>query len=794
MLRLPRSLSGCRYPAAGPIVGLSSCGRVARAAGDANANHHPQATTHQRGLHTHARRMDAAALNHTHMLFAAAHDAHSHGSTESAGGSAVPAAATATDAAAPAAERTTRRPMSTFQRLSMLFNNLPGPKPAADTESVGRVDSATTVHRTTNLSSASASAFAPTTPIVPSASVASTAAVKAAYATASVVTSLITPQFLVFLRSGSEPDQTPVTAASLLAFARAQGIDWDADGGISARHILVVSGPESHLTRMAGFPCSLAFYVTFPPHETRSNTRVKYMERFVAGGGMQADKVAGWGWRFMRYPSQLQLCTTLGQRSMTAQPSKPMSPRTILSTARATGLPGWDVLDETMVVQQKSTTWMRYSGAAKSPVQYVLRVPPHPRYLQAVADIIRTSAQLREKLGWTAEYNMTNGVLQDVPALPLNKPMTNAATQKPATAAAQAPPAVTAPPAVAASPAAVPLVPSPSTPLVASPSSSRSVVAPTRFWFYVLTSDGRLFLEESQPKRDSTGVRVGLGLKDRKALNVIWSQLRESKEVLTRTGILAAHAQLPVPIPIGSPLGQEAAASFKPRQTTDAQDHSLPASIVPPSPAATLPLSQVLPHYPFLSLCAGELNFIRTEATPIVFKALVPVAPATSRSHGSTSYALQYAGDLSSPFLPGSLCVDATGRLFHPAPAMPSIDGKAASPLAQWGLVSSHLAQELSLRDSPYTPRESSYLALRSEELRRATLEAGEDHQRMIELRPGELVGSKPHEWIGKKVAERMDELGLQKQLSRYALEWQGKTFRIGMIDLPLPLDSSAHI
>lgn len=108
--------------------------------------------------------------------------------------------------------------------------------------------------------------------------------------------------------------------------------------------------------------------------------------------------------------------------------------------------------------------------------------------------------------------------------------------------------------------------------------------------------------------------------------------------------------------------------------------------------------------------------------------------------------------------------------------------------------MSSQLAQELTIHESPYTASESSYLTQRVEAHRRAIIEAGEEHQRMMELQPGELVGMKPEEWIGRKLNERMAELGLERQLSRYVLEWQGKTYRIGLVDLPLPFDRTTHI
>lgn len=60
------------------------------------------------------------------------------------------------------------------------------------------------------------------------------------------------------------------------------------------------------------------------------------------------------------------------------------------------------------------------------------------------------------------------------------------------------------------------------------------------------------------------------------------------------------------------------------------------------------------PDYPFLSPCAGELNFVRAEDTPIVFQKLV----------GGN---LVYAASLEQPFQPAGLRVSTAGRLYHPA-------------------------------------------------------------------------------------------------------------------------------
>ena len=65
------------------------------------------------------------------------------------------------------------------------------------------------------------------------------------------------------------------------------------------------------------------------------------------------------------------------------------------------------------------------------------------------------------------------------------------------------------------------------------------------------------------------------------------------------------------------------------------------------------------PEHPFLSPCAGELNFVRADDRPIVFHDL------HTRRSGEE---LVYAASLAVPFAPDQLRVSPAGRLYHPAP------------------------------------------------------------------------------------------------------------------------------
>jgi hypothetical protein len=85
--------------------------------------------------------------------------------------------------------------------------------------------------------------------------------------------------------------------------------------------------------------------------------------------------------------------------------------------------------------------------------------------------------------------------------------------------------------------------------------------------------------------------------------------------------------------------------------------------------------------FPFVSPCAGELNYVRAEVTPIVFRRL---------ANGS----LHANGAIVVPFDPHTLRVDAEGRLFHGAPVGGT--GLLLPP------VLAELAPQLGVRNSGY--------------------------------------------------------------------------------------------
>ena len=484
-------------------------------------------------------------------------------------------------------------------------------------------------------------------------------------------------------------------------------------------------------------------------------------------------KVQSWGWKLIRFPNQLQISASTG-RMTTSQHQKQLTPRAVLLAARGTGLPGWDILDETMITPWKNSVWSRFS---KSSVQFTVRVPPHPRYLAAIADIARTSNQLQTKLGWTAEVPRgANGLQQDVPALPVKaaaSPATSSTPNDPtqsseATSSAPAfsstsATSTTAP--VDASDAnqsssavtgAVPSHPSPLTNNIPAPSSSsRSSVStrapsqpPSRFYFYLIDENGRLLIEDET----SATSKHGLGLRDRRTLNVLYSQMRVANEAMQQAP-LGEHLTAPVVVPPGAQV----------------------AGLAPNSSDRTLPLSQLASSYPFLSLCAGEVNFFRCDIVPIVFRALVAERARRNDAPSSSSPTsmLRYAGDLLFPFDPRRLAVDSSGRLFHPAPQI------GTSTSSALGLISSHLAQELVLHETPFTTEEMAYTNQQQEETRRLTVEVHEDFQRRLQSSPSQFAGTTPNQWIHARVQEQLTQLGLGLQYSNYVIEWQGQVYRI---------------
>merc|ERR1711879_339169 len=92
---------------------------------------------------------------------------------------------------------------------------------------------------------------------------------------------------------------------------------------------------------------------------------------------------------------------------------------------------------------------------------------------------------------------------------------------------------------------------------------------------------------------------------------------------------------------------------------------------------------EFLELYPFVSLCAGEFNFLRCEDKPIVFHTL---KPRDECEHGDKRVLL-YGASLEVPFKLDLLRMCTNGRLYHP-----TMDENKG----EYGLVASALAREMS--------------------------------------------------------------------------------------------------
>ena len=92
------------------------------------------------------------------------------------------------------------------------------------------------------------------------------------------------------------------------------------------------------------------------------------------------------------------------------------------------------------------------------------------------------------------------------------------------------------------------------------------------------------------------------------------------------------------------------------------------------------PLGIAREQYSFLSLCAGERNFVRCAYTPVVYREL----------EGGQ---LIWGGSLEVAFKPDQLRQSSSGLLFHPSPTLPPRRGQTEPrrPYGAYSLLSSRL-------------------------------------------------------------------------------------------------------
>lgn len=856
---------------------------------------------------------------------------------------AAPAPPSPAPSAAASTRRTaTRTQQSTVMRsLQSLFAGLPAPTAATSTRMQQLSQSpseAAAVPVPVAAAGASASSIASAMSFAPA-----IAPAEAASAAQAAIT-YITPQFLVYVRSAaSDAEQEAITPQSLLRRAFDAGLRWSVDHGITDRHIKVVTSSETGLdfSALAGFECHTAFYLTFPRHETRSTARIKMLQMGLVGtrSYLAQTMEETLGWRMMRYPAQLLIKgvplaganSAKPQRSINAHGlpaglpfmgggshDRKLDPRTLLSMARAAGLPGWAELDESFFEDHKLQSIGGGNLATRNNQRfdYAIRVPPIAKYMDAVAAIAASAGKVRSVLGCSVLTGIADRIEGDVPmtfveggvpvvpvlpssrgaapaprsmdatvdvssqpsapaapatAAPVAKPTLastlaaiNASLSKPPSSAAlrsaeelkepDAPPVdeepvadeefVVPPPAFeepAASPvpaAEEPVVPRPapvtgatdpapfgdsSAPSNDSSSSSSATDAPlptplpfgTRVYFYFINDRGQIFVEG----RAADAGRSGRGneLKHARTIHVLLSNLRKSRELLTTEPRLADKLEKPRSIPVGCSLW------------------GLSQQPAPDRATGTLPLSLFPLEYPWVSVCMGELNFIRARVTPVVFHSLRldPKQRWAFRVHSSAggssaaaaerasmdSFLLSYATNRSWPFQPDKLVIDSQGLLFHPAPALPSgpacddasLSALGLSPSAiaalssnpnpyDLGLVESSLALELDIQELAWTEEEHERVRQIEEETRRLTIEAHEEYQRLMHRDPAS-INKLPDAWIADWIeAHRRGGGGDGDDLeggvattarmptmpSEFVLVWQHRTFRVARLQEPV--------
>ena len=81
--------------------------------------------------------------------------------------------------------------------------------------------------------------------------------------------------------------------------------------------------------------------------------------------------------------------------------------------------------------------------------------------------------------------------------------------------------------------------------------------------------------------------------------------------------------------------------------------------------------------FPYVSLCGKELNYVRVDDLPIVFTHILETTEGEQLTYA-------HAGDLLTvPFQPQGLCMlPESGRVYHPAPSLPTGVGLIKSSLA----------------------------------------------------------------------------------------------------------------
>nr|CCC95209.1 conserved hypothetical protein [Trypanosoma congolense IL3000] len=110
----------------------------------------------------------------------------------------------------------------------------------------------------------------------------------------------------------------------------------------------------------------------------------------------------------------------------------------------------------------------------------------------------------------------------------------------------------------------------------------------------------------------------------------------------------------------------------------------------------TITPQKIVDHFPYVSICGPELNFLKVEDAPVVFTGHCLDHPKFEQQTG----VLTFAESLQEPLRPDALSITREGKLLHPITKLKGLirtnsDGEEAAPL---GLVAPQVGDKLGLR------------------------------------------------------------------------------------------------
>ncbi|KAJ9474495.1 hypothetical protein PHBOTO_004970 [Pseudozyma hubeiensis] len=187
-----------------------------------------------------------------------------------------------------------------------------------------------------------------------------------------------------------------------------------------------------------------------------------------------------------------------------------------------------------------------------------------------------------------------------------------------------------------------------SAPTSFSPASAASK-SPFRVYRYVVDVHGQLFIHDTVPKNLTSC------FKNTEFLDFFFKRVRPNPESLTasphyaQSGTISRHDILNPPTDTTLPSDWSDVPPFNGSTPSSEQLHSQACS------------NGNSEGYEWISPCGPELNLVRCQDTPIVYRELI--------DDGGDTGMLKWAGNLWEPFQPEKLVVDpSNGYVYHPSP------------------------------------------------------------------------------------------------------------------------------